>query len=133
MTTGVIFHAETPEQSLWGDIVGWRNVLKKLGVDFYYAIDTRGDLIAEGQPYKVRSLDEAIEKVKKDYPECKLVLLDNNATKSLKDFIKTEDVCYIFGPDGTFPFTKPDIESIKLNGDNLFAVVCAGIVLHNGG
>ena len=128
MTTGVIFHAETPQQSLWGDIVGWRNVLKKLNVDFYYAIDTVGDLIAIDQPYRVTNLDEAIRKTKTTHPECELILLDMNATLELKDFRHPKDVCYIFGPDGGGIINPIVSKSIKLYAYNIWAVICAGIV-----
>lgn len=131
MTTGVIFHAETPQQSLWGDITGWRNVLSKLNVDFYYSIDTTGDLIATEQPYRVTSLDEAIEKVSSNHPECKLVLLDMDSTLELKDFKHPKDVCYIFGPDSGNINSLIVDQKVKIYAHNLWAVICAGIVFND--
>ena len=131
MTKGVIFFAEHIQQSLWGDILGWKNTLKKMGVDFYYAIDTTGDIIATDQTYRCTSFNEALTRLATEHPECETVWFKIGASVELKDFEHPANACYIFGQDsGTTIYTTANHE-VKLYAENLWAIECCCIALYD--
>jgi MinD superfamily P-loop ATPase len=125
MTTGVIFHAESPIKSLYGDVQGWRNLISKMNVDYYIVIDKEGiipnweDKVIKS--YRVNNIQEAIALVPIDDE----VIVFSNTGK--KYTATAGNKCFVFGSDsGKLDLT----DTYSLGEHELFAMNCASIVLY---
>ena len=133
MTTGVIFSAESPEVSIFGDIQAWRNILGKWGVDFYIFIDSE-EIIpkwtdAQTESYRVNNYEEAMVKLKEVHPECKTTLFTNNTFDLLQGHLHNEHECYIVGGDGHWIDLNTDFK-VKLQCGAIWAINCINVALY---
>jgi hypothetical protein len=126
---GVIFHAETPEQSMFGDVLAWRNILSKFKVDFYIVVD-EGKIIPDWKDkvipsHRVSSLEEGVAILKSKYPTCKPIYFDKTGSPFTT---QPGDVCFIFGSDHSGLKFSEGIKN-KLIDFDLWAINCASIAL----
>lgn len=131
---GVIFSVEPPNKSIWGDVIGWTNILDKWEVDFYIMVD-KDALVpnwedSRRESYRVNNYDEALAKLKEVHPECITTLFTNNTDKTLNEHTHYKEECYILGPDNSW--IDLDVTTkVKIPSGPIWAVNCVNIALYD--
>lgn len=127
---GVIFYAQSPELSIWGDAVAWTNTLEKFGYDYYVMVDQEGlhvdwEETKNIDGWRVDNINQALQFID---PNATKVKLDANGIANWDKFVEPENVCYICGPDsGTVPQVFSD-QILTLPAKNLWAIECISAI-----
>jgi len=130
---GVIFFSEPEHLSIWGDPIAWTNTIDKMKYDFYIMIDQQRIVPNWTETksitgHRVDSFSEALDLLKKNYPQCKQVYFTPNGNTDFIEYKEPNNVVYIFGSDSNgLDYNNADY-NVKLPAKDLWAVECLSAI-----
>lgn len=131
---GVVFWAEPPEKSIFGDPQAFRNILSKWDVDFYIVVDEHNFIPhwndKKFESHRVSEYSEAMKIMVEKYPQCVTTFLTPNGDETLQDHIHQENEIYVVGMDSRKTELSAD-HKVRLPCGEIWAITTANIALYD--